>query len=150
MTSSSSYNCPRVYLSYASDSAQNAEQLRPLLKLAGFGPWLDSEVLSTKEPWKAAMVEAITSSDFVVALLSRGTRNGRQEEELRAALGDSQGEGGPGKPLVLPCVVTSTTNMFSDITPDFLRQSHILNFDDFDVGWQRLYESLYKAARLAV
>lgn len=96
------------------------------------------------------MARAITSSDFVVALLSRGTRGGRQEQELRAAVGDSQGKRGPRQLLVLPCAATGTRNAaFADITPDFLRQSHVLDFADFDVGWQRLYESLYKAARLA-
>ena len=150
MTPSSSTQGPRVFLSYASDDAQSAERLRPLLKLAGFGPWLDSEALSTEEPWETAMARAITSSDFVVALLSRGTRNGRQEQELRAGVGDSQGGRGPGKPLVLACAVTGTRNAaFDDIAPDFIRQSHVLDFADFDVGWQRLYESLYKAGRLA-
>jgi hypothetical protein len=146
---SSSSKSPHVFLSYASDDAQSAERLRPLLKLGGFGPWLDSEVLSTVEPWEAAMARAIRSSDFVVALLSRGTRNSRQEQELRAAVRDSQGGDDPGKPLVLPCAVTGTRNAaFDDIAPDFLRQSHVLDFADFDAGWQRLYESLYKAARL--
>ena len=146
---SSSSKSPRVFLSYASEDALSAERLRPLLKLAGFGPWLDSEALSTEEPWEAAMARAITSSDFVVALLSRGTRKGRQEQELREAVGDSQARS-PGRPLVLVCAVTGTRNAaFDDIAPDFIRQSHVLDFADFDVGWQRLYESLYKAARLA-
>jgi TIR domain-containing protein len=147
--SSSSKGPPRVFLSYASDDAQSAERLRPLLKLGGFGPWVDSEVLSKEEPWEAAMTRAITSSDFVVALLSRGTRSGRQEQELRAAVGDSQGRLGPRKPLVLPCAVTGTRNAaFDDIVSDFLRQSHVIDFADFDIGWQQLYKSLYKAARL--
>jgi hypothetical protein len=144
MTLSSSSNSARVFLSYASDAVQNAERLRPLLKLAGFGPWLDSEALSTEEPWEVAMPNAITSSDFVVALLSPGTRNSRQEHELRAAVCDSQ-----GKPSVLSCAVTGTRHAaFDDIAPDFLRQSHVLDFQDFEVGWQLLYESLYKAARM--
>lgn len=149
MTLSSSSKNPRVFLSYASDDARSAERLRPLLKLAGFDPWLESEILSTQEPWEAAMARAITSSDFVVALLSRGTRSGRQEQELRTAVRASQGARGSGKLVVLPCTVTGTrTAAFEDMAPDFLRQSHVLDFADFDVGWQRLYESLYKAARL--
>jgi hypothetical protein len=149
MTPPSSSEGPRVFLSYASEDAQSAERLRPLLKLAGFGPWLDSEALSTEEPWEAAMARAITSSDLVVALLSRGTRNGRQEQELREAVSRSQEGHGPGKPLVLPCAVTGTrTAAFDKIAPDFLKGSNVLDLADFDAGWQQLYESLYKAARL--
>lgn len=146
MLTSSPSKSPRVFLSYSSDDAQSAERLRPLLKLGGFGPWLDSEVPSTEE----ARETAIRSSDFVVALLSRGTRNSRQEQELRTAVRDSQQGGAPGKPVVLQCAFTGTRNAaFDDIAPDFLRQSHVLDFTDFDVGWQRLYESLYKGALLA-
>lgn len=145
MTSSSTSNSPRVFLSYTSEDAKSAERLRPLLKLAGFGPWLDSEALSTEQPWEEAMERAIASSDFVVALLSRGTRNSRQEHELRAAVSGSHDR----KPLVLSCAITGTRNAgFDEIAPDFLRESHVLDFADFDAGWQRLYESLYRAARL--
>lgn len=134
MLTSSPSKSPRVFLSYSSDDAQSAERLRPLLKLGGFGPWLDSEVPSTEE----ARETAIRSSDFVVALLSRGTRNSRQEQELRTAVRDSQQGGAPGKPVVLQCAFTGTRNAaFDDIAPDFLRQSHVLDFTDFDVGWQR-------------
>jgi hypothetical protein len=95
------------------------------------------------------MAVAIGSSDFVVALLSHGTPNGRQEKELRAAVRASHG-GRPGKPLILPCAVVGTRpSAFEEVVPDFLRESHVLDFADFDIGWQRLHESLYKAARLA-
>src|SRR5262249_40917572 len=118
VTLSSSSKNPRVFLSYASDDARSAERLRPLLKLAGFDPWLESEILSTQEPWEAAMARAITSSDFVVALLSRGTRSGRQEQELRTAVRASQGARGSGKLVVLPCTVTGTrTAAFEDMAP---------------------------------
>ena len=139
---------PRVFLSYANDDAQSAGRLRPLLKLGGFGPWLDSEGLSTEEPWEVALSRAVRSSDFVVALLSRSTHNSRQKRELWAAVRASRGD--PGKPLVLLCAVTGTRNAtFDDIMPDSLRQSHVIDFADFDTGWHRLYESLYNAARLA-
>jgi hypothetical protein len=52
--------------------------------------------------------------------------------------------------LVLQCAFSGTRNAaFNEIAPDFLRGSHALDFTDFDVGWHRLYESLYKAAILA-
>jgi hypothetical protein len=141
---------PRVFLSYASEDAENAGRLRPLLKVAGFGPWLDSDALSTQEPWETAMGNAIAASDFVVALLSRGTRTSRQDRELRRAIGDSPDARGSGKPLILPCAVTgSRTAAFEDVAPQFLRPWHVVDFTDFDVGWQQLYESLYKAARSA-
>jgi hypothetical protein len=146
MTPSSPSKIPRVFLSYASDGAQSAERLRPLLKLAGFGPSPEPESPSTEE----ARQTAIRSSDFVVALLSHGTRNSRQEQELRTAVGDSRGRDDSGKPMVLQCAFSGTRNAaFDDIALDFLRQSHVLDFTDFDVGWRRLYESLYKAAILA-
>jgi hypothetical protein len=139
----------RVFLSYASDAAEHAERLRPLLKLAGFGPSLDSEALSAEQPGEA-VASAIRSADFLVALLSGNTRNSQQEQELRAAVGDSRRAGDAGKVLVLPCALTGTRNSaFDGIIPDFLRQSHVIDFADFDVGWHRLYDSLFKAARLA-
>jgi hypothetical protein len=134
-------------LSFSNDDVQSAGRLRPLLKLGGFGPWIDSEVLSTEEPWEVALSRAVRS-DFVVALLSRGTHNSRQKRELWAAVRASRDE--PGKPLVLLCAVTGTRDAaFDDVTPDYLRQSHVIDFADFDAGWQRLYASLYRAARSA-
>jgi hypothetical protein len=86
----------------------------------------------------------------VVALLSPGTRTGRQAHELRQAIGDSPNAESHGKPLIMPCSVTGTrTAAFEDITPEFLRSLHVVDFTDFDVGWRLLYESLYKAARSA-
>jgi len=140
----------KVFLSYADEDVENAMRLRPLLKVAGFDPWLDSNALSRQEPWETAMEDAIASSDFVVALLSRCTRGSCQERELRRAIGDSGGASVSGKPLILPCAFTGTrTASFEDILPEFLRPWHVVDFADFDLGWQRLYTSLYTAARSA-
>jgi hypothetical protein len=84
MTTSS--RSPRVFLSYADDDAEHAMRLRPLLKVAGFDPWLDSNALSPQEPLEAAMADAMASSDFVVALLSGRTRSSHQEREIRCAI----------------------------------------------------------------
>jgi hypothetical protein len=141
---------PRVFLSFASEDADTAERLRPLLKLAGFGPWCDSQMLPDGESRRTALDTAIASSDFVIAILSSSSRGGRQEPELRAAVGRSHGEGDAARPVVLPCAVVNTRDSaFHEVLPDVLKDSHVLDLGDFDVGWPRLYESLYKAARVS-
>jgi hypothetical protein len=141
---------PRVFLSFANEDAHTAERLRPLLKLAGFGPWRDSQMLPDGESRQTALETAIASSDFVIALLSRSSRGGRQEPELRAAVGRSHGEADAARPVVLPCTLVPATDLaFHEVLPDVLKRSHVLDLGDFDVGWPRLYESLYKAARVS-
>jgi hypothetical protein len=141
---------PRVFLSFASEDADTAERLRPLLKLAGFGPWCDSQMLPDGESRQTALDTAIASSDFVIVILWRSSRGGRQEPELRAAVRRSQGEGDSARPVVLPCALVNTTDRtFHEVLPDVLKHSHVLDLGDFDAGWPRLYESLYKAARVS-
>ena len=76
---------PNVFLSYAPEEAAHAARLRPHLEISGFAPRLDSEALARDTQWDAALAFTMTSTDFVVALLSRGTRGSRQEQELLCA-----------------------------------------------------------------
>src|SRR5262249_13892841 len=77
---------PRIFISYAKEDVRSADEIKRLLKLAGFDPWMDSTGLLAGEAWEARLVQAVRTSDFVVALLSEHTAGGYQETELRVAV----------------------------------------------------------------
>src|SRR6516162_3640187 len=63
-------NSPRIFISYAKEDVRYADELRRLLKLADFDPWMDSAGLLGGEAWETRLREVIRTSDFVIALLS--------------------------------------------------------------------------------
>ncbi len=147
----STFNTPRIFLSYAREDASRVNEVRLLLKLAGVDTWMDSERLLAGPPWELQLKEALRSSDFVVGFLSRNTRGGYQERELQLAL-----ETTPAKyvkasiPFVLPCIIDEVLlkNIESEV-PDFLKDSHLLDLTNIENGWENLYRSLSVACRSA-
>jgi hypothetical protein len=98
-------NAPRIFISYAKEDVSYADELRRLLKLADFDPWIDSAGLLGGEAWETRLREVIRTSDFVIALLSEHTAGGYQEKELRVAIDNAPAGRNANVPFVLPCAI---------------------------------------------
>ena len=98
-------NSPQIFVSYAKEDVRYADELRRLLKLADFDPWIDSAGLLGGDAWEARLREVIRTSDFVVALLSGHTTGGYQEKELRVAMDNAPAGRKADVPFVLPCAL---------------------------------------------
>jgi hypothetical protein len=96
------------------------------------------------------LVEAIRTSDFVVALLSEHTRGGYQETELRVAVENMPSDREADVPFILPCAIGQ---LLRDVTesgiPDFLDKSQLIRIWNFTANWRQVHELLYKSARSA-
>ena len=62
---------PRVFISYASEDADQARRLWDGLDRAGFEVWLDKVRLEGGDRWDPAIEQAIDQSDYVLVLQSR-------------------------------------------------------------------------------
>jgi hypothetical protein len=111
---------------------------------------MDSAKLVAGEAWESGLIDAIRSSEFVVAFLSRHTLGGYQEKELRIANDRAPAGRGAAAPFVLPCVVDSEVySSFADAVPDFLASQHAVRLTDVEEGWRDLHRALCQAARSA-
>ena len=146
----SASNSPRIFISYAKEDVRYAEEIRRLLKLADFNPWMDSAGLLAGEAWEARLVEAIRTSDFVVALLSEHTVGGYQETELRVAVKNAPSGRKADVPFVLPCAIGRLLRGDTEeAIPDFLDKSQLIRIWNFNASWRQVHESLYMSARSA-
>jgi hypothetical protein len=141
---------PRIFISYAKEDVRCADELRRLLKLADFDPWMDSAGLLAGEAWEARLGEVIRTSDFVVALLSEHTAGGYQEKELRAAWESAPGGRKANVPFVLPCAIGRLLRADAETAlPDFLDESQLIRIWNFNASWREVHEWLYTSARSA-
>lgn len=143
-------NAPRIFISYAREDVRYADEMRRLLKLADFDPWMDSAALLAGEAWEVQLVEAIRTSDFVVALLSEHTAGGYQEKELRMAVENTPSGRGADVPFVIPCAIGRLLREDTEeAIPDYLDKSKLIRIWNFDANWRQVHESLYMFARAA-
>ena len=143
-------NSPRIFISYAKEDVRYADELRRLLKLADFDPWMDSAGLLGGEVWETRLVEAIRTSDFVVALLSEHTAGGYQEKELRVAVENAPSGRKADIPFILPCAIGRLLRGDTETAiPNFLAQSQFIRIWNFDANWRQVHELLYMSARSA-
>jgi hypothetical protein len=82
------HELPSVFISYAREDRDSAQQLYRTLTAAGISSWIDTECLQPGERWKTAIQQAIRNSRFFVALLSSHSvsKKGYVQKELRQAL----------------------------------------------------------------
>jgi len=138
---------PRVFISYPREESRVASEVRRGLSIAGFDPWMDSEVLLAGEGWELRIGEAMRGSDFVVALISRDTVGGYQEQELRMAMDHAPEERGADAPFVVPCLIDPS--MAFDAMPAALATTHAIMLTDLARDWESLHRSLVQASRSA-
>ncbi len=79
---------PRIFISYAREDRAIVDHLYENLSAAGFSPWMDQYGILPGEDWKYAIKQAIRSSDFFLACLSRNStsKRGYLQREIRNAL----------------------------------------------------------------
>ena len=143
-------NSPRIFISYAKEDVRYADELRRLLKLADFDPWMDSAGLLGGEAWEARLGEVIRTSDFVVALLSECTAGGYQEKELRVAMDNAPAGRNANVPFVLPCAIGGLLRRDTEAAlPDLLDNSQLVKIWNFNANWRQVHEWLYMSARAA-
>ena len=141
-------SAPRIFISYAKEDVTEADEIRRLLKLADFDPWTDSAELLSGEAWETRLLEAIRTSDFVVALISEHTAGGYQETELRVAVENAPHDRQPVVPFVLPCVTGRLILEDAErAIPGFLDKRHLIKL--LDGSWRVLHEVLCASASSA-
>lgn len=77
-----------IFISYAREDGQVAEQLYESLSRAGLNPWLDTKNIFPGQRFKKVISEAIKNSAFFLALISSNSVNkrGYVQRELKIAL----------------------------------------------------------------
>jgi len=93
----------KVFVSYGREDLPAARRLTRYLSRAGADVWADFRSLAPGDSWRAEIVAAIRSSDFVVVLLSTRSadRRGFLHREIREALGVRQEMPGT-RPYLIP------------------------------------------------
>ena len=83
---------PRVFIAYAVEDRESAEQLFDEFMAHGFSAWLDRRKLLPGEDWPHRIEDAIFSADFFVACFSSKSaqKRGGFQTELRYALDCAQ------------------------------------------------------------
>jgi hypothetical protein len=123
------------------------EEYRRRLKVSGFDTWSDSEHLVAGENWEGRLQFAISSSDFVVGLLSASTWDGYQRVEIDQAIAEQAKR---DVPFFLPVFLSRKEwTAGSERWPPGLDDSHVIVADGFTTGWTQLYSSLSEAARMS-
>ena len=78
----------QIFLSYAREDEEKAENLYQRLSDAGFKPWMDKKDILPGERWKSSIQTAIRRSDFFLACLSAKSvgKRGFLQREIKDAL----------------------------------------------------------------
>ena len=78
----------KVFLAHAKEDFQYVRQLYDFLEVIGIRPWMAPKDIIPGEEWKISIQKAISTSDFVIACLSRNSINkrGYVQREFRIAL----------------------------------------------------------------
>jgi len=78
----------QIFLSYAREDEEQAEDLYQRLSDAGLKPWMDKKDILPGERWKSSIRKAIQGSDFFLACLSANsvTKRGFLQKEIKDAL----------------------------------------------------------------
>ena len=81
-------NRPKVFVAYVQEDAAEADRVFQALEASGFEPWLDRRKLLPGQNWLRSIEDAIDTSDFFMACLSRNSvrKKGGFQAEIRYAL----------------------------------------------------------------
>jgi hypothetical protein len=81
-------NLPRVFIAYALEDREIADQLYASLEACGCSPWMDHHKLLPGQDWPRRIQEAVEASDFFIACFSARSVNKRGgfQAEVRLAL----------------------------------------------------------------
>jgi CRP-like cAMP-binding protein len=127
------------FISYAREDGEIARRVFHDLTSAGCEPWLDSEKLRGGQNWEIAIRDAIRSSTYFLALISKHSVNKRGfvQKELAHAL-DILDEFPPDQIFVIPVRLDSSSPKH-----ERLRRLHWIDlFPNYQEGLQRVIASL--------
>lgn len=131
----------RVFISYAREDIEAARKLYVSLKQVGVLPWLDEKSLLAGERWNEAILSAIKSSQYFIAVLSHKSvsKRGYVQKELKKAL-DVLDEFPDHEIFLIPVRV-------EECVPTSYRL-HELNwvdmFPDWDDGFQKILKTIQR------
>jgi hypothetical protein len=93
----------RIFISYAREDRDSAVRLSRELRQAGLAPWIDVQDLIGGQDWRLAVTEAIHSSSYFLALISKSSvsKRGYVQKELREAM-DVLQQFPPGQIYLVP------------------------------------------------
>ncbi|ETR73134.1 MAG: TIR protein [Candidatus Magnetoglobus multicellularis str. Araruama] len=82
------YVSGRIFIAYAREDKEKVVELYNTLKKEGFKPWLDEKNLLPGQNWESTILEAIRSSEVVLACLSKNSsaKKGFINKEFQHAL----------------------------------------------------------------
>jgi hypothetical protein len=122
------------------------EEYRRRLDLSGFEVWADSQRLVAGDRWDERLRFAISSSDFVVGLLSTYTWDGYQRLEVEQALAQRADREAP---FFLPVFLNRRDWISgSEGWPAGLDAHQAIVADGLSTGWSQLYSTLAEATRM--
>jgi TIR domain len=138
---------PHVFVSYAREDVEQADQLAVALARAGLRPWIDRRELLVGQNWKRTIEHAIRQSDLFIALLSPRSlsKRGFVQSELRRAFEVAE-EIPEHKLYILPVRIEAC-----EPTQPALRSLHRVDlFPDWEDGIRKLIRSVYAARASSV
>lgn len=115
---SSTGSHPRVFICYAKQDAEEADEVYLRLKATGADPWLDKRSLLLGDDWEAEIKKAVYSADvFVVCLRPGFNEIGFRQKEIRWAL-DALQMRPPDRGFIIPFLVVPC------VIPEWCRKFH--------------------------
>ncbi len=132
----------RVFICYGREDVAAANRIYRDLTETGYEPWLDTQSLIPGQKWKHAIINAIRSSRYFIALLSSHSvsRRGFVNKEIREAL-DVLAEFPDEQHFLIPA-------RLDDCTPSDQRLSELQRVDMFPL-WDEGIRQIRKALEIA-
>lgn len=100
---------PMVFISYSHDDREQVKKIFDNLRITGFNPWLDTEILLPGQNWAREIEHAINGSDAIILCLSNSSvsKVGYFQRELRTVI-DMMDTFSTETPYVIPIRLDST------------------------------------------
>ncbi|MCA9226744.1 MAG: toll/interleukin-1 receptor domain-containing protein [Planctomycetales bacterium] len=111
-------SAPHVFISYAKQDEDKAEEIFQCLERAGTVPWLDKRRLVLGDDWEQEIKNAVLSADAVVVCLRPGFDDiGFRQQEVRWAIEALQ-KRPPGRGFIIPFIIEPCS------LPDWCQRLH--------------------------
>lgn len=125
----------KVFVSYAREDAEIADQLYRSLRMAGINAWMDKHDLLPGQDWDLAIKQEMKSSSHFVCLLSTAsvTKKGYVQREIRQALDIAEGFP-PGEIWIIPVRI----NNCEPLHPALRKLHYVDLFPVYRIGMKRV------------
>ena len=125
-----------VFISYAIEDRNYAQNLYIALRQRGHKPWMDKQDLIPGQEWEVEIRRAIEKADYFLALMSRNsvTKRGFVQKEIRFAL-DVLGEIPPGRIFFIPARLEPCE------VPDIIKRLHWVDLQNDD-NYRQIFRAI--------